>query len=289
MPVSKNHSYRDRRIALGTKHGKERVVRPPFLAQLGAMLEVPADMDTDLLGTFTGEVERAVSPGETAFKKAAWAMSLTALPLGLASEGSFGPHPEIGFVPCDSEWMVFVDDDLGLRIAETLITTDTNFGHTVVQNADEAAPFVEEASFPSHALIVRPNQPKSGVKSLFKGVADRVALARAIRLCRADSLDDRVRIETDMRAHMNPTRQRAIQALAFKLARRIRERCAACGAPGWGLVGTLPGLPCEECRFPTKHHLKECFGCVSCDRREILPRADGRALSSVRHCDLCNP
>jgi len=60
---------------------------------------VPAGLDTDGLGTFTGEVERPAPPRETALLKARLAIETTGLPRALASEGSFGPHPALGFVP----------------------------------------------------------------------------------------------------------------------------------------------------------------------------------------------
>ena len=46
------------------------------------------DADTDVLGTFTGDVPRPGSPFETAVAKARIGMGLTGCSLGLASEGT---------------------------------------------------------------------------------------------------------------------------------------------------------------------------------------------------------
>ena len=52
---------------------------------------VAAEVDTDRLGTFTGEVERPGPPRETALMKARLGQRATGLPRALASEGVFGP------------------------------------------------------------------------------------------------------------------------------------------------------------------------------------------------------
>ena len=54
--------YCGRVAVLTTKHGKERAVGRPLRAALGLIVAVPEEIDTDLLGTFTGEVERVGTP-----------------------------------------------------------------------------------------------------------------------------------------------------------------------------------------------------------------------------------
>jgi len=51
-------------------HGKERVFARPLRVALGLELVVPEGLDTDRLGTFSGEVERVGSPWEVAIRKA---------------------------------------------------------------------------------------------------------------------------------------------------------------------------------------------------------------------------
>ncbi|MBM3504468.1 MAG: hypothetical protein FJX65_11400 [Alphaproteobacteria bacterium] len=62
--------YRQRRAVLATMHGKERVFARPLRVALGLELVVPEGLDTDRLGTFSGEVERVGSPWEVAIRKA---------------------------------------------------------------------------------------------------------------------------------------------------------------------------------------------------------------------------
>ncbi len=90
--------YAGRRVCLTTLHGKERVLARPFFHGLGAELVV-CGCDTDQLGTFSGEIERAADPLSTCVRKAALGLEASGLRLGLASEGSFGPHPSRGSCP----------------------------------------------------------------------------------------------------------------------------------------------------------------------------------------------
>jgi len=281
--------YRGRTAVLATQHGKERVVARPLHAAVGLIVTVPAEINTDLLGTFTGDVKRTGTPREVAIRKARLGMAATGVPLGLASEGSFGPHPLMPFVcASDYELMVFVDDEIGFTVVEGILTEVTNFDHCAAQSLSDMVDFLPRARFPSHALIVRPNE---GLKPdlLFKGIADHAALAHAVRLCAAASADGLAHVETDMRAHVNPTRQKAIRRAAFRLARRLASLCPSCGTPGWGGTGVERGLPCKACGTPTELVRHEIFGCARCDHKAIKPRDDGLHYAEDNFCPSCNP
>lgn len=279
--------YRGCRVALATKHGKGRVVARPFRAGLGAEVVVPG-IDTDLLGTFTGEVPREGTPLETARSKARLGMAACGLPLGLASEGSFGPHPAIPFLPVAHELLLFADDERGLEVVEQEISSATNYAQVEAASPDHLGPFLARAGFPSHALIVRPAIPV-GAGGIIKGIASLPALRDAIARCRAASADDRALVETDMRADRNPTRLRAIRRLAVRLVRRLLARCPACDAPGWGVVAAPAGLPCRWCGAPTDLARGEILGCALCGERRERPRPDGLRLADPGDCPRCNP
>lgn len=280
--------YLGRRAVLATRHAKERAVACPLRAGLGLEVVVPPDIDTDVLGTFTGEVPREGEAEAVALKKARWGMALTGLPLGLASEGSFGPHPQIGFVPVHHELLVFVDAELQLYAVEQFTTTSTNFAHLEVAAASELTDFLAYTCFPSHALIVRPNAGGE-TPDIHKGIADYRGLERAVSAARAVSEDGLARVETDMRAQHNPSRQRVIRRLALKLARRLRTACPQCFAPGWGFVTVEPGLPCADCGTPTYVARHEVFACPRCGYEQAVPRRDGLREADPRHCTFCNP
>lgn len=303
MQKSKDKShYFGRTIVLTTKHRKAEALALPFKAGLGALLR-QEEIDTDKLGTFTGEIERSGTPFETALKKARLGMKKTGVSLGLASEGSFGPHPLIPFIAVCQELLVLVDDDLGIEICESIYTEETNYRHIETRSIDDCKEFLALSKFPSHGLIVRPNQfqessigrfyravtAKSAKEQIYKGLREREDLAVAISCCRELSGDGLARIETDMRAHMNPTRMRVLRRLGIKLSKRLQRKCASCGCPGFGLTGGEGSLLCEECNYPSETPALEVYSCLKCNHRMLVPRRDGITHIEAMYCQRCNP
>ena len=280
--------YAGRLAALGTMHGKEAAIAPPLRQQLGIDLVVPA-LDTDRFGTFTGETRRIGTMRDTAVGKARAAMAASGLPLGLASEGSFGPHPSLIVVPAAIELLVFVDDERDLVVVETLMSVETNFSHALADRAESALAFLGRCGFPDHAVIVRPSLPRDDEDIVFKGIRDYADLLRAFEVCRTASVDSQARLETDMRAHKNPTRVRVLQQLATRLSSRLSVMCPACGSPGFGLVDRRRGLPCRECDEATTLPLAEVHGCARCSYVEERPDPMASAFADPKWCPRCNP
>lgn len=281
-------TYCEQTASLATKHAKEQAIARPFRFALGLEVLTPSGLDTDTLGTFTGEVPREGTPLEVCERKARLGMEITGLSFGIASEGSFGPHPFIPFIPAGVELMTFVDDERGFVLTESFICESTNYGHYEARNIDELAEWLPRVRFPTHGLIVRTNENGPG-KPIAKGVTSADVLKTAVAEATARSDDGVAWIEPDMRAHLNPTRMRAIRRLAFKLARRLATHCPSCSAPGWGRADTVKGLPCELCGAPTEMVRYELFGCAVCDHLEEKTRRDGLQKTSPQNCPLCNP
>jgi len=283
-----NPGYAGRNAVLATMHGKERAVAPVFQENVGLSVAAASGLDTDQLGTFTGEIARDGTMLEVAVRKARLGMRATGLPLGLASEGTFGPHPQVPFVAAGMELLVLVDDERGLVVHEAIIAEATNFAQRVAAPGVDLDGFLASIGFPEHALIVRPNSgdPRG---ALAKGIADRLRLDQAVAAAAAASDDGQARLETDMRAHLNPTRMRSLGALAERLARRVATPCPRCGTPGYGRSGARAGLPCEECGAPTGMIAAELYGCVRCTHGEERPRPDGLRAAVAGHCPRCNP
>lgn len=95
--------------------------------------------------------------GKTCRRKAEAGMDHTGLDLGLASEGSFGPHPAFPWLAAGSEWLTFIDRRAGLLIEEHLSDPRTNFDQRLVGPADDIEDWLMRVGFPSHALIARPH------------------------------------------------------------------------------------------------------------------------------------
>ena len=110
-------------VAFATRHGKETQLRAAFSEVLSWHIDVAA-VDTDLFGTFTGDVPRRLSPRETALAKARRGAEALGLARGLGSEGTIGPHPGIPFLTANHEILAFIDRDEGFELVESVTSTD---------------------------------------------------------------------------------------------------------------------------------------------------------------------
>ncbi|MCE2983977.1 MAG: DUF2309 domain-containing protein [Parachlamydia sp.] len=283
----KKHSYGNKTCVIATMHDKEKVIAPAFLDLLGLQM-IKAKIDTDQLGTFTGEVERKGTPLTCVRQKCELAMKESKVTIGIASEGSFGPHPFIPFLGCDHEILYFMDQERGFAIHQSLLSTKTNHCAEAFSDAQRLKTFCDKALFPSHGLIVRPN--KFNKKTLIiKGIQRHDELEEAFLKCCHLSDDGNALVQTDMRAHMNPTRMEVIKELAESFAKRLATSCPLCNNPGWGIVDRQKGLECEMCGSETEMVKSEVFGCPKCLHKEIRAREDGLCLADPQYCGWCNP
>ena len=266
-------------VALGTMHGKEAAIAPP-LAALGITLR-RADIDTDLFGTFAGDVARAGTMLEAARAKARAAANTLGLDVGLASEGAYGPHPYIPFLPLGQEMLIWHNARTGQEIIETLTDDRPVFDQQTITDPADADAFLSRMGFPATAVIV---QAAPAMRPAAKGVTDRATLDTAIADCLATT--GSALLQTDMRAHMNPRRMAVIGDLARQLAQRLAIPCPDCAAPGFGRLRTVPGLPCRDCGIETGLIAADIHGCTACGSETIRPRA-GEA--DPAHCPYCNP
>jgi len=277
--------YAGRCVALLTQHGKERVLAPVLEPALGCRVERVGGYDTDRLGTFTREIPRAGTQLEAARKKARIGMELAGLSLGLASEGSFGPDPMVGMLPWNVELLIWIDAERGLEVAG-VAQGKTNFAHLLAADWTAAEAFARQSGFPEHHLVVRPEAEEDA--RIRKGIAAWAELEAAFAWALAQSASRRVFLETDMRAHANPTRMENIRVAAEDLARKLCSLCPACAAPGFWLVERVAGLPCEDCGAPTRETRAEVHGCLKCAHRVTRERTDRQSADPGR-CDYCNP
>lgn len=274
--------YAGKSLLVATRHRKEAVIAPPMESRLRVRCAVPEDLDTDLFGTFSGEVERLDDPVTTARKKCLLALEMHPAELAVASEGSFGPHPELPLLPFDEEWLLFLDPRSGIEIVEVERSLETNFGSARVEQWGDLEDFARRALFPSHALIL-----KGPDGELRKGISDADTLRDVFD--RMGAGREPLTVETDMRAHCNPTRMAVIRKAAERLAERIATHCPICVRPGFGITEALRGLPCASCGIPTHSVRGLLHRCTGCGHFMEQPRPDGRRTEDPTHCDWCNP
>lgn len=269
------------RAALGTMHGKEAVLAPP-LSAIGITL-IRVKIDTDRFGTFTAETTRLGTMADAARAKAKAAIAATGLPVGIGSEGAYGPNPGIPFLPLGREVLLWHEVETGREIIEQAQDDRPAYDHAEVATLAEADALLARVAFPATALIVAPSADTLPVA---KGLRSRDALSDAIGQAVAKSSNGRAFVQTDMRAHMNPRRMAVIAGLAARLAQRLSTPCPHCQALGWGLLRREPGLTCSDCGTPTALVLSEVQGCTACGAEDRMPRT---GTADPAHCPYCNP
>tara|TARA_R110000868_G_scaffold168175_8_gene402766 strand:+ start:631 stop:1464 length:834 start_codon:yes stop_codon:yes gene_type:complete len=276
--------YKNADIVVATMHKKEEAISGPFHQAFNAKMHLPNDFDTDQFGTFTGEVERSDTPYNTVINKAKAALRECDFHFAVANEGSFGPHPAIFLMPADIELISFVDNVNNITVVESGVFPETNYAHLDIRKNDDYSAFLSNVKFGTHGLIIRTVNDKMIVA---KGVLGMQDLKRY--LSQAFMKDDQVRLETDMRAMMNPTRMGVIQKLTNKLVVRLQRQCRQCDLPGFGKVSVAGNLACELCAGSTELYRNKILSCVKCDYQEIHPRDDGLTSADPKHCNNCNP
>jgi hypothetical protein len=277
--------FQNRKLLIATKHQKERVIAPILEKELGVTCFIDETFDTDILGTFTGEVERELDPVSTVREKCLRAMKLSNYDLGIASEGSFGSHPSFFFVSADDEFLIFIDTLNNIEVIVRELSTSTNFYGKQIQTQKELFEFAEKAGFPTHGLILR--KSKDEKTDIHKGITDIESLKKIFD--QLYSKYNSVYAETDMRAMYNPTRMNVIEKATKKLVQKIKCSCPQCQMPGFGVTDAKSGLNCSLCGSPTNSILSYIYVCQHCEftKEEMYP--NNITTEDPTYCDYCNP
>lgn len=273
-----------RQAALATKHGKESTFRPAF-ATIGVAVIV-ADVDTDQFGTFAGEIERQGSPRETVERKARAGIKATGLPIGLASEGSFGPHPSTPFLLADIEIVAYVDDERGYCVFESARSISTVPAATVINEVGDVDRLKITNLFPHQRAIVVVEDPTTKSRQVIAKGIDTIKELKAVAGGALANHAHPVIVEPDLRAHHCPDRRTLIRSAVDRLVKRLQRTCPWCNAAGFGPIRTIPGLRCSLCGLPTTQVAADVLGCTCCGFETDVVRV-GEA--DPTYCDRCNP
>lgn len=282
--------FSGRRAAFGTKHGKATLVAPSLEAGLGlTVTECP--LDTDRFGTFTGEIARTGSAREAARAKAYAALAADpSSTLALASEGSFGPDPDLPWLARGIELLLLLDRATGHEVTGVDVTHATNHLQRRIGDHAELAAFAAQVGFPAHGVILLGGDaagapaPHLTCRRDLDTMADlEAAFAEMATKCTG------VSAMSDMRAHRNPLRQRAISRAADSLLQNARSLCPACAAPGFVAVAVAAYAPRGVCGLASHVPQKDLWRCTWCGRSEESSRADAPPVADAAHCPSCNP
>ena len=277
--------FEGRSLFIATNHRKESAIQPILERELNVnSFSIPM-FNTDQFGTFSGEIERSQSPVDTLKAKCQLGFEVTGCDLVIATEGSFGAHPDLPFCAAHDELILLMDFKNNVSFSARILTTETNFQGKKIKSEEELMAFGESIDFPNQAIILR-NEEQS-MLYLKKGINDWDELLTAFRVCMRRH--DNVFVETDMRAMHNPLRMKHIEQLTLKLITQLKVLCPSCEMPGYGVTSVLPGLPCWICETPTSSVLKHVLTCAACQHQEEVHFPNGRQTEEPTFCPACNP
>ena len=280
------HIFRGRPLVIATMHKKEIVIAPLITKELGVKyITIPA-LDTDVFGSFSGEVERTNTPMQTARLKALAALKFCDATLAIASEGSFGNHPSSIFLSANEEIVILIDIENQLEITGRYLTMDTNNNRRKIKSMQDLEEFKTEIGYPEHAIILKIENLNSKDITIYKDFKSSKELEETV--CVALETNLLIEAETDMRAMNNPTRMKAIECAMIDLIKNIQSICPKCQTPGFTIQLAIPGLPCEMCHSPTKSIKAFKYECQKCNFSEIRIK-EGPSTEDAMFCDLCNP
>jgi len=277
--------FKDRKLLIATKHHKEQVIAPIFEKGLGVHCFVPENYDSDIFGTFSGEVERKNTAVETVRAKCLAAMEEFDCDLGIASEGSFGSHPSIFFAQADDEFIIFIDKKNDLEIIARELSLETNFYGENISSKEMLLDFANRIRFPSHAIILRCKP--DDLTAISKGITIMSQLEDTFQ--HLMNVYGSVYAETDMRALYNPTRMGVIKVAAQKLLETIKTECPSCKTPGFSVTDMKQGLPCSWCSAPTRSTLSFIYSCKKCSFSSEKMYPHQKITEEPGFCDFCNP
>jgi hypothetical protein len=264
-------------LLLSSKHLKEQILQPLFEAH-GVELFVPLGFDTDQFGTFCGITPRIEGPRQTVKEKCLAGMAFANKRQGLASEGSFGPHPASPFLSINEEWLIYIDLDQNLEIYGHSVSMDLCHQQLDYRSL-QLRQFLTRIQFGAQGLVLK--DANSGAV-IAKGLTNEDELLQLLQK------HPQWILETDLRAHMNPKRQQTIAAAGKDLLQRMSSYCPKCAAPDFSVVERGGQLPCSWCKQPTQTHALLTFYCAHCRFQSIENRKDLMA-EDPQYCQHCNP
>lgn len=285
--ISQRHPYDGMSAAIATMHGKESVIAPILHRWPGIQLIRCDTINTDLFGTFTGEHPRIGTMLDAAQRKAKEAVRRSGCTIGVGSEGAFGPDPSAPFMASGTEMILLYHAPTDHEIY-VCRRTRTNYDHIVIGPDEDPGLFLKRIGFPGHALVIKP-EASSHPEDVIKGLTDPNLLSDQMREMARRSKTGRVLVQTDMRAHLNPTRMRSIGLVAKYLALRLMRLCPDCGVPGFGPTNVIRGLPCAACGAPTSRIKAETYTCHKCSFTLNRRIRSGTSRADPVYCNYCNP
>lgn len=279
--------FNNRKALLVTMHGKEKVIAPLLGNAFNIELEVSKNIDTDRFGSFSGEVERKVSPQLAAQQKIFAAWNDYDHEILIASEGSFFAHPSNPFLSVNNEYLILIDRKNKVAVDAQWNSFNINYFKDTFSNENDAMTYCLERGFPENGVILKCNTDSCD-PLIIKDITSVNGLKASLSVLFNQSLKGEVEIESDMRAHRNPLRMQNIATTAKHLVNNMRNACPHCQSIGFSIKNSVAGLECSSCGFPSNETKGYIYNCKNCDHEEFKA-IQGELKANPGNCQICNP
>ena len=199
------------------------------------------------------------------------------------SEGSFHPHPNFPWISRNSELVLFYDSKEQKEWKGHFTSHETHHFEAELKSPEDLEKWIKKWDFPKHGLLLRAG------KKLHKDFESKEQLQEKVSFYLGKLLKPKLKLESDLRAHQNPTRMQGIKKAAENLIEDFFIKCPNCESYNYHFLEPVPGLLCKACELPSKLAKAEKWVCHDCEKPSIRPRKDGKTHIEASHCDICNP
>ncbi len=279
--------FKNRKLVIATMHQKENVIKPILEKELNVHCFLLKNFNTDKFGTFTKEIKRTWNMLEAARLKINHAMDISWYDLWVSSEWSFWLHSSMPFINSNFELTLLIDRKNNLEIRWHHLSPNTNINGKYVKNINDAVKTAKKWGFPKHWIIVRLKENSKFF--IYKNIHTEFDLKKAVNKILSLPFTKRVYIETDMRAHKNPTRMKNIELSIKNLLKNIKSECPKCWSPWFVVTNTKWWIPCWMCWLPTNVPMYEILSCSKCNfNKESKIEKYGDYIDPWQ-CPNCNP
>lgn len=176
-----------------------------------------------------------------------------------------------------------------IEIVGQEFSTEINYSYQMVKSVQEAYAFAKQVGFPEHGLVVMVTPFPKSSSEMLKGITTEEQLTEAVKFALSKSTDERIHIETDMRALYNPTRMKNIEKATYNLLKKINHPCPKCHWPGFEVIERKKGLRCAACNFPTEKTRSAIYQCPKCSFSQEVLFPNGLEKADPSQCMYCNP
>jgi hypothetical protein len=188
-------------------------------------------------------------------------------------------------MPWNTELLLWVDPAQQLEVTG-IAQGPAQSLHRTVTSLEELMRFAQDAKFPEHQLVMRPEHEDH--LQIVKNIHDEQTLVRTFAQLQAHSANSRVFVENDLRAFCNPTRQALIRKACDDLINKLLSPCPQCQSPGFWIQSHVAGLPCSVCGQKTRLPIAQVWRCTACQHEEQRALSSN-PLADPSRCDFCNP